>query len=37
MSYLRGLFPEDHYKVVDMRNLDSERRRRRRRTAVGVV
>ena len=24
VSYLRGIFPEDHYKTVDMRNLDSE-------------
>ena len=29
VSYLRGIFPEDHYKTVDMRNLDSERRRQR--------
>jgi hypothetical protein len=29
VSYLRGIFPEDHYKTVDMRNLDSERRRLR--------
>ncbi|PSC71156.1 homologous pairing [Micractinium conductrix] len=23
VSYLRGIFPEDHYKPVDMRNLDN--------------
>lgn len=28
VTYLRGIFPDKHYKPVDMRNLDSERGRR---------
>lgn len=28
VSYLRGIFPEDNFKAVDMRNLDSALRRR---------
>lgn len=34
VSYLRGLFPEDTFKAVEMRNLDGEQPARCRRSAA---